>query len=94
MTKAKEILTKAIEKAVTGGWDYNDKDYNVEAINFFDNEQYSFEAIIFNHDFAKALWGEKPNTPYLKAASYIPWKYHLRRMVLANDPIKYLGANL
>ena len=64
---------------------------------------YSLNDIIYNHDFAKAFWGEdivclncgKPCKPYehccndnnetLKA-----WEYHLREMVIQENPIKYL----
>ena len=36
---------------------------------------------IYNHKFAKTLWGAG-------------WKHHLTRMVLSEDPIKYLGENI
>lgn len=46
-------------------------------------------AIIFNHDFAKALWGGEiqvvPADPYTR----VNWKYHLQQMVIADDPIDY-----
>jgi len=76
----KEILEKAIQKAIDGGWgfcDYstiNDKhrvfnrDYKVEDDGLYDKGPYACREcakpdytvydIIFNHDFAKALWGE------------------------------------
>lgn len=58
--------------------------------------------IIFNHFFAKSLWGERyesfkvylnPKKPevYLIQKS---WQGHLQQMVIANDPIKYLGENI
>lgn len=50
-------------------------------------------SIIFSHDFAKALWGTK-----IHQTSYedFPeeWQYHLQQMVIAEDPIKYLGEHL
>lgn len=46
--------------------------------------------VIFNHDFAKALRGEKK----IIVGMIEPWKYHLQQMVIADDPIKYLGENL
>lgn len=48
---------------------------------------------IFNHDFAKALWGEHEPTDYGTGA-WQPWEYHLQQMVIAEDPIEYLGENI
>jgi hypothetical protein len=94
----KEILEKAIQKAVDGGWDGTPDPYGETSI--YD--------LIFNHDFAKALWGEAhtsdrmplpnehgyegsitPSTPVTRL-----WEYHLQQMVIADDPIEYLGENL
>lgn len=63
--------------------------------------------IIFSHDFAKALWGETMPNQYLPVENTINtsftrmdtvafggYKYHLQQMVIAADPIKYLGAHL
>ena len=68
-----EILTKAIEKAVEGGW----QDADIGAFSKFvecsnatefglyevwHGDQrllYAMEQIIFSHDFAKAFWGEE-----------------------------------
>lgn len=53
------------------------------------------------HDFAKALWGEMPNQKMFSSAPSAKqifktkaWQYHLQQMVIAEDPIKYLGDNL
>lgn len=61
--------------------------------------------LIFNHDFAKALWGEDPAMFAMEDIKkdelgkvYMPgltwWQYHLQQMVIAEDPIKYLGEHL
>jgi hypothetical protein len=58
--------------------------------------------LIFNHDFAKSIWGVEPrdqNHPdYLPGAVTIKglpeYQYHLQMMVIAEDPIKYLEANI
>ena len=61
----KEILEKAIQKAIDGGWRGDILDIKVEAQDdglvrlYWDNTEWSVLDIIFNHDFAKALWGEK-----------------------------------
>lgn len=59
----------------------------------------NIERIIFDHSLAKTLWGEEEeDTSYghsLGAGVWkIRWKYHLQMMVVADDPIKYLGENL
>lgn len=95
-----EILEKALRKAIDGGWDrlivvtfYNDLDGTTAEY---------IEPIIFNHDFAKALWGEEiiEEFPFASEGSYkyserqVAWKKHLQQMVVADDPIKYLGENI
>jgi len=55
------------------------------------------ERIIFSHDFAKALWGEEELQHVNQAFSKVVkdgWRRHLQQMVIAEDPIKYLGENL
>lgn len=67
-----------------------------------------WQAIIYAppYRFAKALWGEslgfKDATEIMKKthadtrflSKVKPWQYHLQQMVIADDPIKYLGENL
>lgn len=62
--------------------------------------------LIYNHDFAKALWGvdawvhrcdtttvegEEVARPY---CSLPLWEYHLQAMVTSPDPLKYLQENM
>lgn len=102
-----EILEKSIKKAIDGGWKEPNgntlsvdkdghlfsffKDSSVRAYGYRSN----LERLIYSHDFAKALWGEKP---YLDqgdgSESLYRWQYHLQNMVIAEDPIKYLGENM
>lgn len=59
---------------------------------------------LFRHDFAKALWGDffDPSNPIGEVPtdqrSFLlnapAWQRHLMLMVIADDPIKYLGENL
>lgn len=115
-----EILTKAIKKAIASGWqttlaailinwsvDSEDGavwvNRKIEGIPMY---PMFAEVIIFNHDFAKALWGEEMvatrhtitmfNGLELDSSElWLPnFKYHLQRMVVADDPIKYLGENI
>lgn len=98
-----EILTKAIEKAIGGGWTNYGVLENVRIpIEALDDiilvelitDKYvrvvNYQFIIFNHDFAKALWGEGWNFD----STQPNWEYHLQTMVIADNPIKYLGKNI
>jgi hypothetical protein len=73
---------------------------------------YSLEQIIFNRDFARALWGEQEYSFWVEDSSIdndhnlvqdviaegrieMPaYKYHLQQMVIAEDPLMYLTANM
>lgn len=71
---------------------------------------YGFADVVFSHDFAKAFWGEDNGSPcYMsnhqcegwhkedrpKAEGYYPrWKFHLERMALQEDHLKYLARFL
>ncbi len=99
-----EILTKAIQKAIDGGfvlfthannwseYEIVNGDYAKWLIGMRSTPQ-----LIFNHDFAKALWGEGSNgydRINKNGKAYTDhWQYHLQQMVIADDPIAYLGAN-
>jgi hypothetical protein len=102
-----EILTKAIEKAIAGGWNWEILQGNLappvgitlvpkplrqtdKGIYIRDWDDYSL--ILYRQDFAKALWGDKPaeqGWPF----RYI-WEQQLALMVIADNPIKYLGENI
>lgn len=91
-----QILEKAIQKAVDNGYVSNYIKPRVEEL--IDSSLHY--AVIFNHDFAKALW---PDSYHKGSVVYglpplendvIAWQYHLQHMVIADDPIKYLGKNL
>lgn len=69
----------------------------------------SFNDLIFNHDFAIAIWGNGPKCAYcgepphhmhqprcVEGSNIWPylWEWHLQKMVIADDPIAYLGDHL
>lgn len=118
-----EILTKAIQKAIAGGWnplnfrdelDKRYKEIKVLSIDYYDSAILMFYEIgkgsyvyrgdvrigesdydiIFNHDFAKALWGEDVEHHLYKDVWIPEWQYHLQNMVIDEDPIRYLGENI
>jgi hypothetical protein len=55
---------------------------------------------IFDHNFAKALWGDKNmpdadiNVGSLTLHRPANWKWHLQQMVIADDPLEYLADNV
>lgn len=116
-----QILDKAIAKAIEGGWIYKGSaleiiDGTVFVMDALDgdakpliNAPDYWSILIFNHDFAEALWGEvrsgKPPVHVGKKPSKfdeledwtgfrLGWQYQLQQMVIAEDPIAYLGDNL
>lgn len=131
-----EILEKAIQKAIDGGWkgspylDYTKISNDQYLTNLIMGENVWLVTIVYcpPHDFAKALWGEARDVEkyayYLEGElfdyktpeefkkieqageddnsweRYGPiyknkgWQYHLQQMVIAEDPIKYLGDHL
>lgn len=63
---------------------------------------YALETVIYNHRFAKALWGDEFINPEMRddkgsriiAFQQTAWRHHLRQMVTADDPIAYLRDHL
>jgi len=94
-----EIFRKAIKAANQNGYPMLEESLNWK---FFRSNPHRQEAIIrgliFDHVFARALWGNKKiefsgcewcgyyDGPY----KYICWEYHLQKMVLEKDPLKYI----
>lgn len=81
-----EILKRAIGKAVKNGWDggENDPKHLVDLITEKDEtwgtifDQTSVDSILFDHDFARAFWGERD------------WPYYLKILVLETDRLAYI----
>jgi hypothetical protein len=101
------ILKKAIEKAQANGY------RPLMTVNqvIAHNKQYQNPiAIIYTHDFAKALWGEEEWTQATYTLFANPpkgrgnvltepkllkaWQYHLQQMVLEENPLQYLAQFL
>lgn len=104
--KNKLILQRAIQKAIDGGWSISGgwlKDKSpaqiVEAIQVESVSLSAYKQLIFDHNFAKALWGEEDSDRWKipSGATVIAmkhWQVMLQQMVIADDPIKYLGENI
>ena len=104
-----QMLKKAIEKAEKGGfnieifwWRLKNPRSSVHpstrGMRFIDNNlskiaEHSRE-LLFNHDFAKAFWGEKGMTVFVnvddKPYQLNNWQHHLQQMVLEKEPLKYV----
>lgn len=94
----REILEKAVELAIDGGLKTNRTDiYTIDDPRFSLDWPYNYRDFIYEHDFAKALWGEEgcgSADPFEPFSDVKRWQFHLQRMVIADDPIAYLGENL
>lgn len=104
------IFTRAIQKAIDGGWDLLRGGEVIEAPGgLFARDsagiKYSVNDVIFNHDFAKHLWGDDEYIACKGCKRYHyddtdmndnipPFKYHLQQIVTADNKIKYLGENI
>lgn len=99
------ILETAVKKANKNGFGVNDGWLIPSAQKLLFDDEY--KKLIFNHDFAKALWGDKNYMAYKfnttldrqpenlsESGIYPLWKWHLVRMTTSIDPIKYLGDNI
>lgn len=118
----KEILEKAIQKAIDDGYK-PDGIQDVTRIKptirngqvwvrWLNNDGQEviqdIEHVIFNHDFAKALWGEELHHETFIVPKELNkrfagtqnldikpiWQYRLQQMVIADDPIEYLGEHI
>lgn len=74
-----EILLNAIDKTIGNGWG-NGKVAREFVSGVWRDKDARIFAIIYDHGFAQALWGDDMFS-------------HLQRMVIAEDPIMYLGEN-
>jgi len=119
----KEILERAIQKAIDGGWKFKVYLFEYEYPNFKQTWNgniivatnkngkavtINYFELMFDHDFAKALWGEELHHETFIVPKELSnrfagtkdldikpiWQYHLQQMVISDNPIKYLGENL
>ena len=104
----KQILEKAIQKAIGGGWKPIWKgEYMGILTDIISGELYtmwsyknapkpfkiSLAFIFLDKNFAKALWGEAEAAITIGVHGNHNWRYHLQEMVIAENPIKYLKEN-
>jgi hypothetical protein len=94
----KEILLAAIRKTIGNGWLPDATSFEPE--NVLVAYEGRLKEMVFDHAFAKALWGNgKAFEEWNGWDGFQPieaWKFHIREMVLAeNDSeiVAYLGAH-
>jgi hypothetical protein len=83
----KDILIKAMAIAVRRGFDLGEQFFTETPTEFYllqDMDLYF--SLVFDHGFAKAFWGEDIHENMLEAN----WEYHIKEMVLSENPLKYL----
>ena len=102
--KNEQILKKAIEKGAKNQKETTEADLkemyeHFESPEFYEVlEDNAYYPLIFDHDFAKAFWGEekmvnpkdKSFRPDCMKDKIFIWQYNLQEMVLKSDPIQYL----
>ena len=99
--REKNILDKALKKAVENGWDNNARlvifsrpDGSLCFKSSYFIYEFDVASVIFNHDFARALWGDTHFIGGTTAYPLVQFEEHLSQMVISEDPIKYLGENI
>lgn len=91
------VLQKSIEKANKKGYE-SPFNFVYEKGRIIDGNTYY--AIIFDKTFCKAIWGsEEKFLPFTNSHSHLGenavlWKWHLKNMVISDNPIKYLEENM
>lgn len=106
-----EILEKVIQKAAGFNISVPHFAHPLEEYAWDDEGRYWFLGditiplfeIIYQHNFAKALWGERDviisryvqgNGRQIYGKEIYGWEMHLQQMVIAPDPIEYLGEHI
>lgn len=103
------IVAQALQKAIDNGYSLGEgeQDKLVDYAQFL-LDQGVVMAILVQHKFCQALWGEREErnaTPEelsnyrgnIGGAKYTVnegWQYHLQRMIMSKDPIEYLAKNI
>lgn len=101
-----EILTKAIEKAISNGYLDTEEGkimLDIYGVSYFLNNDKHYYSLIFSHDFAKAFFkNEGRHKCHINCNTYEcfdidgsdDWEGNLCDMVLEPDPIYYLEKYL
>jgi len=94
----KAVLKNAWEKAIRNGFKPLDGKHLL-ITNNFTGEVHGYESWLFDHDFAKALWGDPwafftdGQSEDTIGGNFINYLGHLANMAVHPDPVVYLKAN-
>lgn len=90
-------LKKIIDKAVSGGYQYELTGFNYHEDCPDWEDGYNLDGFLLSHDFLKAFFGEKElhSEPFnddidQDFTSIEKWKWHAKQLVLSEDRISYL----
>src|SRR3712207_3264031 len=97
-----EILQRAIDKAVSNGWNDPTETIFIEEWSKTSDEikavfvervmnNLKWFAIIFSHDFARAFFGVDYTQHYYDTTPETGWAWHLQQMVIEHEPLQYLA---
>lgn len=106
MTNAQK-LEALVRRAVENGWEPNDRVHTADDFLKVKRSEWRYAGmkqiipwLIFNHDFARALFGETkplengeypPEVVLYKGKPvWHPWSRHLQQAVISEDPIDYM----
>jgi hypothetical protein len=98
-----EILFKAVDRAIKNGWKgwrfhVNDAvTVGMEAdhlVRYMIRTQKPLEPLIYNKDFARALWGDTLVHGDGTLDTYKMWEFNMMRMSISDDPLAYIGSTL
>lgn len=96
------IVQKAVSKAGANGWVHAALATQYIQVAWIRSDT-KILAMIYSHDFAKALWpGDSKLVAWTlpksggdtKPTPVPAWQYHLQAMVIAENPLEYLGDNI
>jgi len=96
-----KIMVKIFERIKVNGW-VSMTAFSVEEEAKLILMKGLLKSFIFNHDVAKAFWGEEDviidftgTVDGLTDCEYMPeWQYQLQKMVLKKEPLKYMAKFL
>lgn len=96
-----QLLEKILWKAIKNEWNVSPYRRS-ELFSELYGGSLDYREFIFDHEFAKAFWGEEKESFVTDMFSdgetiremKVSWKYHLQQMVLEKEPLKYLEKYL
>ena len=93
----KSLIKKALNKNWSWPFDIESQHHFLSWCGSYENSSYAktiVDGVILQHNFVKAIFGDYEDVKYISndpaKTKIYEWQLHLQRMVLENDPVKYL----